>query len=1048
MKGALAAILAQQRHTHLSSIAKNETRQELLRTQVAETETTPEASTLQFEARTTPDAPEGGASGHIPTPLSVSYDAMHLSARNARLEEKLAKALAKNRSMAKYYDQVLAKARVQHENDLAAAASAAARLQDEVGRLRPMQEALAKERGECERLQRENERLAEAQHQSGAARQEEASALSITVTRLTEQVAQRDAELHVVRNTLVGGGDQNLRDLLDEARRDRQEASKREAKRVSEMNQQLTEIKDEAMARIAENVEAQRQLHEARSQVWKAEAEAERLRADAAEGQRRQSRAEQLEEECRSLRSQYQVACDERDHFRLLAKRATELEEQQERLDFERRSLQEERQQLQKALTELTNKFVLLTAEKEMLVRQSATSVHADAALQDARAEISRLHRFQREGDAERSGTVQGMRALSKAVADHAHAHIRWEREAHTLLRATEGEFRAQRDAAVSCVAAAEADASQLAAAALEAIRASRTYVRSIQLDFSARIKQAAGGTATELRCEVARLRDLVSEKNAHNRKLLDGASLASMALSSVQADVLSLEARLAQVASDDGQQLMVDVPGRGSSTGLLHAASAQEGVLSPQRVNLSAAERLVAELASLSAVGFSRPTTATASPSSAMGVSAGGGSSSEGALLRPDGAAARHVGSSRVPFVAATDFAAMRISYLEKRFQMMGMALWGRAMMHEKVIQCGIVNRFKMQQAQLAAASKERPFVQAAVVDVSGGRSLVHLRWSALAAGLQLRRLRASECMRRCQAVTIHDLIMSLDRERCAACGLREECGRLRVELNAITTGSAEVELIKRRKSDQNEPYATGREASHPRVGQLSKSAMHSRVANSTASDGALLMLLQRMAGLCSELEEADRAVERSIADPLEQARSMRPVDALQVELRAQRDGVIGAIADASMDTSTGGIAAQQLLRLKGWGLGAVLHKLALQRRLAEIETELRAQESAAIDAAARGREREIHSRWDNIRRDISPTQVPARGSPSDRATRADDRRSKDHDVRAGIVPPSSQEQNKRWPEWRHSPPPRTSPRRTRFVTRREGKKEPFPCA
>jgi hypothetical protein len=41
---------------------------------------------------------------------------------------------------------------------------------------------------------------------------------------------------------------------------------------------------------------------------------------------------------------------------------------------------------------------------------------------------------------------------------------------------------------------------------------------------------------------------------------------------------------------------------------------------------------------------------------------------------------------------------------------------------------------------------------------------------------------------------------------------------------------------------------------------------------------------------------------------------------------------------------------------------------------------------------------------------------------------------------VRAGIVPPSSQEQNKRWPEWRHSPPPRTSPRRTRFVTRREG--------
>jgi hypothetical protein len=35
------------------------------------------------------------------------YDVVHLSARNARLEEKLSKALAKNRSMAKYYDQLL-----------------------------------------------------------------------------------------------------------------------------------------------------------------------------------------------------------------------------------------------------------------------------------------------------------------------------------------------------------------------------------------------------------------------------------------------------------------------------------------------------------------------------------------------------------------------------------------------------------------------------------------------------------------------------------------------------------------------------------------------------------------------------------------------------------------------------------------------------------------------------------------------------------------------------------------------------------------------------
>ena len=47
-----------------------------------------------------------------------SYDVVHLSARNARLEEKLSKALAKNRSMAKYYDQLLAKTRDAQEREI------------------------------------------------------------------------------------------------------------------------------------------------------------------------------------------------------------------------------------------------------------------------------------------------------------------------------------------------------------------------------------------------------------------------------------------------------------------------------------------------------------------------------------------------------------------------------------------------------------------------------------------------------------------------------------------------------------------------------------------------------------------------------------------------------------------------------------------------------------------------------------------------------------------------------------------------------------------
>ena len=156
----------------------------------------------------------GGAGGG-----AASYDVVHLSSRNARLEEKLAKALAKNRSMAKYYDQLLSKAREQHERDLAIASNAGRRLEEEVARLQPMQEALARERAERDRLERENERLAEAQQSDGAARREEASALSQTVTRLTEQLAQKDAELQVMRTTQTyGTSDTEMRSLLEEAK--------------------------------------------------------------------------------------------------------------------------------------------------------------------------------------------------------------------------------------------------------------------------------------------------------------------------------------------------------------------------------------------------------------------------------------------------------------------------------------------------------------------------------------------------------------------------------------------------------------------------------------------------------------------------------------------------------------------------------------------------------------------------------------------------------------------------------------------------------------
>lgn len=92
---------------------------------------------------------QGGGGGGGGNP---SYDVIHLSARNARLEEKLSKALAKNRSMAKYYDQLLAKTRDAQERELEDLKAENRRLINEAARAQGMQEQLARERSEREAL--------------------------------------------------------------------------------------------------------------------------------------------------------------------------------------------------------------------------------------------------------------------------------------------------------------------------------------------------------------------------------------------------------------------------------------------------------------------------------------------------------------------------------------------------------------------------------------------------------------------------------------------------------------------------------------------------------------------------------------------------------------------------------------------------------------------------------------------------------------------------------------------------------------------------------
>ena len=104
-------------------------------------------------AQPTTTSGAGADGAHMgPGAVPPSYDVVHLSARNARLEEKLNKALDKHRSTAKYYDQLLAKTREAHAREREADASSARALRDEVALLHGVGDALVKERAEREAL--------------------------------------------------------------------------------------------------------------------------------------------------------------------------------------------------------------------------------------------------------------------------------------------------------------------------------------------------------------------------------------------------------------------------------------------------------------------------------------------------------------------------------------------------------------------------------------------------------------------------------------------------------------------------------------------------------------------------------------------------------------------------------------------------------------------------------------------------------------------------------------------------------------------------------
>jgi hypothetical protein len=242
-----------------------------------------------------------------------SYDVVHLSARNARLEEKLSKALAKNRSMAKYYDTLLAKTRDAQEREVEELKSELARVVRNAAEVNlggrggdgaddsSLTHQLREERTHSQKLQRELDRLRREGSSNRESNSEELTNTAAALRVATEQLSMRDAELATLRSRIAesnsamvegsqtgfistqsgSAGGQTLtqmRDLLDQAREERTRERRDAERRDAEMANQLTDIKEQALERIKESTAAAREVATLKERCHASELERDRLR--------------------------------------------------------------------------------------------------------------------------------------------------------------------------------------------------------------------------------------------------------------------------------------------------------------------------------------------------------------------------------------------------------------------------------------------------------------------------------------------------------------------------------------------------------------------------------------------------------------------------------------------------------------------------------------------------------------------------------------------------------------------------------------------------
>lgn len=490
--------------------------------------------------------PGPGTGGMLPS--GGGYDSVHLSSRNARLEEKLAKSLAKNRSLARYYDQLLVKSREAQERDIDD-------LRARIGQGEEAERQLARLGEDLERAVRERNSMAEevkmarsALHQADAFRREETASLNHAISKMTEQIAERDSELSEARRRVAsqqydGAQElQEMRKLLKQAREERESDRTQD----NEVAKQLAEIKQQALDRIQENVDAQKEVAAVSEQLKRAEIDTQGARRALAEAE---ERAEEFEQEADRLRRQLRDRTEAEARLKGDAAVATALQERLRASERERESDRQELSEARKRVEALNDKMALLSSEKELLVRHSAQSGLIEAQLTEAKFEIERYKKVV-EGAALQSRRADaGSQARFDDMAQVLRLHIfQHSQDNHrmtaTLQEAREVYHMAQRSAA-RLVARAEREASDIVLEAVQAVQSARRAAAEVAREVS----QSVNTTMVAVRKNArATIQDCVAEKER---------ALAATRDASERAERAELEARRARMlAADAGGHL------------------------------------------------------------------------------------------------------------------------------------------------------------------------------------------------------------------------------------------------------------------------------------------------------------------------------------------------------------------------------------------------------------------------------------------------------------------------------------------------------------